>query len=121
MNELSQHPDRRQPRDPRTTLSEAAQARIDKALNEGSQARRQAELAFRWADPETRVALECATFDYAFRYLIQLRAELKRAGSRGERLREMLAEEIEAIVNGIELGDSAEAYFRELLFHDWGW
>jgi hypothetical protein len=116
MNELSEHP-----RDPRTTLSEAAQARIDKALDEGSKARRAAELAFRYADPDTHLALNAASFDYAFRYLCAMQSELKAAGVRGERLREMMAEEIEAIVNGIELGDSAASSFRELFLSNWGW
>jgi len=121
MNELSQHPDRRQPRDPRAMLSEAAQARIDAALKEGSRARDAAFREYRTADPETHLAIEAASFSYALGYLSTMMNELKAAGICGDRLREMIAEEIEAIVNGIELGDSAEACFRELFLSDWGW
>jgi hypothetical protein len=120
MNELSQHPDRRQPRDPKEILSELAQKRIDAALIEGSRARDAVLKQYSCNDPASGLALNCQNFTYAITYLATLQYEFKRAGVRGEQLWEAMREEIEAAANSLGLNDE-ESFLHDLLDTDWGW
>jgi hypothetical protein len=120
MNELSQHPDRRRPKGPKEILSESAQKRIDAALIEGSRARDAVLKQYSCNNPASELALNCQNFEYAITYLSTLQYEYKRAGVRGEQLREVMSEEIEGAVNSLGLND-AETFLHELLDTAWGW
>jgi hypothetical protein len=117
-NDLSRR-SQRDPHDPKNLLPEAAQKRTNRALHEGSKARRVAELAYRQDDPESQLALDAANFDFAFYVLAVTLHEFRAAGVHGEKLREISLDEIEDAVNSLELGEAHERYLRSLLTLEW--
>lgn len=110
------------PPDLQEVLGDFAITRINRAMDEGSKARRAAELAYRHDDPETDLELSCARFDFAFRVLAITVDELHNAGVFGEPLRAIMNSEINGACCSLDLGDSAEYGLREMLLdHEWGW
>lgn len=110
------------PPEAKELLSESAQKRIARAIDAGNKARREAERAFSRHDEESQLALSAASFDFAFSVMSVTLDELQAGGIFGEQLREIMAQEIEAIVNGLELGDAGEKQLRDLLIeNDFGW
>jgi hypothetical protein len=102
-------------------LSEAAKKRIDKAFDEGSKARDLVLKTYIYGDSESQLALAAANFNYALSVLSVKAAELKAAGIRNEKLREIMREEIEGAAYSLELGDAGEHQLHDILDHEWGW
>jgi hypothetical protein len=109
--------------DPRNRLSYAARCRIEDAFDAGSKARDAAVRAYRdWREnPDSKLALDAAVFDYAFQVLSAELAEFRAIGMHGEELRSAMAYHIEWAVGSLELSDYDTGSLTELLMHEWGW
>lgn len=119
-SDLSDRPERNQ--DSLELLSERARRRINTIHEAGLKAREEASVLCNRAgnDPESELRVRAANFDAAFRTMAALMDELQGVGIFGERLRAIMAHEIEAVTNGMEIKDGRQS-LEELLFTEWGW